>query len=121
MAEYQEWLLEELDRVERPEGAVRRPVPHLVSERHGARPGRPALTQSAGTAGRGTDDRATATDLGAKGLRCSGYKTGGATHDDGRNELRDEIPPDSFVREHLRRLREEETVSWGAVRSRLKL
>ena len=53
--------------------------------------------------------------------RLRSYKTGGATYDDGRNELRDEIPPDSFIREHLRRLREEETVSWGAVRCRLKL
>ena len=53
--------------------------------------------------------------------RLRSYKTGEATYDDGRNELRDEIPPDSFVQEHLRRLREEERVSCDAVRSRLKL
>ncbi len=53
--------------------------------------------------------------------RLRSYKTGGATYDDVLNEMMDEIPPDSFIQEHLRRLREEETVSWDAVRSRLKL
>lgn len=53
--------------------------------------------------------------------RLRSYKTGGATYDDVLNEMMDEIPPDSFIQEHLRRLREEETVSWDAVRSRRKL
>jgi hypothetical protein len=53
--------------------------------------------------------------------RLRSYKTGGATYDDVLNEMMDEIPPDSFIQEHLRRLREEETVSWEAVRSRRKL
>ena len=58
---------------------------------------------------------------GATLRRLRSYKTGGATYDDVLNEMMDEIPPDSFIQEHLRRLREEETVSWDAVRSRLKL
>ncbi len=53
--------------------------------------------------------------------RLRSYKTGGATYDDVLNEMMDEIPPDSFIQEHLRRLREEDTVSWDAVRSRRKL
>jgi hypothetical protein len=32
----------------------------------------------------------------------------------------DDIPPASFVREHLRRLREEETVARETVKARLK-
>jgi hypothetical protein len=53
--------------------------------------------------------------------RLRGYKTGGASFDEVLNEMMDEIPTQSFVKEHLRRLREEEKVSWDAVRSRLKL
>ena len=53
--------------------------------------------------------------------RLRGYKTGGASFDDVLNEMMDEIPPTTFVREHLRRLREEERTSWDSVRSRLKL
>ena len=53
--------------------------------------------------------------------RLRGYKAGGANYDDVLNELMDEIPPRSFVGEHLRRLREEETVDWDSVKKRLKL
>ena len=53
--------------------------------------------------------------------RLRGYKTGGASFDEVLNDMMDEVPPASFVREHLRRLHEEEKVSWGSVRSRLKL
>jgi predicted CopG family antitoxin len=53
--------------------------------------------------------------------RLRGYKTGGASFDEVLNEMMDEIPPETFVREHLRRLREEEKVSWDSVRARLKL
>jgi hypothetical protein len=53
--------------------------------------------------------------------RLRGYKTGGASFDDVLNEMMDEVPPDSFIKEHLRRLHEEETVTWDSVRSRLKL
>jgi hypothetical protein len=53
--------------------------------------------------------------------RLRSYKTGGASYDEVLNEMMDEIPPESFVKEHLRRLREEDTVSWDSVRSRLKL
>ena len=53
--------------------------------------------------------------------RLRGYKTGGASFDDVLNEMMDEIPPAAFVQEHLRRLREEEKISWDSVRSRLKL
>ncbi len=53
--------------------------------------------------------------------RLRGYKTGGASFDDVLNEMMDEIPPATFVQEHLRRLREEERVSWDSVRIRLKL
>ena len=53
--------------------------------------------------------------------RLRGYKAGGASFDDVLNEFMDEIPPAAFIREHLRRLHEEETESWDSVRSRLKL
>lgn len=53
--------------------------------------------------------------------RLRGYKTGGASYDDVLNEMMDEFPPATFVQEHLRRLHEEEKVSWDSVRSRLKL
>lgn len=53
--------------------------------------------------------------------RWRGYKTGGARYDEVLNEMMDEIPPESIVKEHLRRLCEEETVSGDSVRSRLKL
>lgn len=53
--------------------------------------------------------------------RLRGYKTGEASFDDVLNEIMDEIPPESFIREHPRRLHEEETVPWDVVRSRLKL
>ncbi|HEY6238935.1 MAG TPA: hypothetical protein VIZ68_07115 [Thermoplasmata archaeon] len=53
--------------------------------------------------------------------RLRGYKTGGASFDEVINEFMDEIPPASFIREHLRRLHEEEKESWDSVRSRLRL
>ena len=53
--------------------------------------------------------------------RLRGYKTGRASYDEVLNEMMDEIPPESFIGEHLRRLREEGTVSWDTVKARLKL
>ena len=49
------------------------------------------------------------------------YKSGGATYDDVLNDFMDDTPPDAFVREHLRRLREEPDIPWGEVRKRLRL
>lgn len=53
--------------------------------------------------------------------RLRGYKVGGASFDQVLNDLMDETPPSGFIQEHLRRLREEETVDWESVKSRLKL
>ncbi|MGA8302705.1 MAG: hypothetical protein WA691_05900 [Thermoplasmata archaeon] len=53
--------------------------------------------------------------------RLRGYKTGGSSFDKVLNDLMDDVPPSAFIREHLRRLREEEKVDWERVRSRLKL
>ncbi|MCI4363556.1 MAG: hypothetical protein L3K13_04545 [Thermoplasmata archaeon] len=53
--------------------------------------------------------------------RLRSYKSGGASFDEVLNEMMDEIPPGSFVKEHLRRLHEEDTVSWDSVKARLKL
>jgi len=49
------------------------------------------------------------------------YKIGGTTYDDVLNELMDDSPPGTFVREHLRRLREEPDIPWSKVRKRLRL
>lgn len=53
--------------------------------------------------------------------RLRGYKTGGASYDDVLNDLMDEVPPESFIREHVRRLREEPGKPWREVKRRLKL
>ena len=53
--------------------------------------------------------------------RLRGYKTGGSSFDQVLNDLMDEIPPSSFIQEHLRRLQEEETVDWAHLKARLKL
>ena len=53
--------------------------------------------------------------------RLRSYKLGGATYDDVLNELMDDRPPAGFVREHLRRLKEEEFSDWKEVRKRLRL
>ncbi|MCI4337377.1 MAG: hypothetical protein L3K17_09385 [Thermoplasmata archaeon] len=53
--------------------------------------------------------------------RLRGYKAGGASFDQVLNDLMDEIPPAGFIQEHLRRLREEETVDWDRVKAQLKL
>lgn len=53
--------------------------------------------------------------------RLRSYKVGGATYDDVLNELMDDRPPAGFVREHLRRLKEEEFSDWKDVRKRLRL
>ena len=53
--------------------------------------------------------------------RLRAYKVGGATYDDVLNDLMDDNPPGSFIREHLRRLREEPDTPWTKVRRRLKL
>ncbi len=49
------------------------------------------------------------------------YKVGGTTYDEVLNDFMDDNPPDAFVREHLRRLREEPDVPWREVRKRLRL
>ena len=49
------------------------------------------------------------------------YKVGGATYDDVLNELMDEQPPEAFIREHLRRLKEDAFEDWASVRKRLRL
>jgi hypothetical protein len=48
------------------------------------------------------------------------YKTGGKSYDEVLNELMDEVTPERWIREHLRRLKEEESVPWQEVRRRLK-
>ena len=53
--------------------------------------------------------------------RLQSYKSGGATYDDVLNDFMDDTPPDAFVREHLRRLREEPDIPWREVRKRLRL
>lgn len=53
--------------------------------------------------------------------RLRAYKLGGKSYDDVLNELMDERPPAAFLREHLRRLKEEERVDWKTVKRRLKL
>lgn len=50
--------------------------------------------------------------------RLRALKTGGATYDELLNELLDANPPEAFVWEHLRRLREEERVSWRRVKKK---
>jgi hypothetical protein len=52
--------------------------------------------------------------------RLRGYKAGGASYDDVLNELMDDNPPAAFLREHLRRLREEERSDWSEVKARSK-
>jgi hypothetical protein len=54
-----------------------------------------------------------------RGLR--GYLAGGAAYVDVLKAMTDDSPPEAFVKEHLRQLREEETVGWEIVRARLKL
>ena len=49
------------------------------------------------------------------------YKVGGSTYDDVLNDLMDDRPPAGFIREHLRRLKEEEFSDWKDVRKRLRL
>ncbi|HKZ48581.1 MAG TPA: hypothetical protein VJ397_07330 [Thermoplasmata archaeon] len=49
------------------------------------------------------------------------YKVGGATYDDVLNEFMDEQPPEAFIREHLRRLKEDTFEDWTSVRKRLRL
>jgi len=53
--------------------------------------------------------------------RLRAYKTGGKSYDQVLNDLMDEFPPESWIKEHLRRLREEEFVPWEQVKARLKL
>ncbi len=49
------------------------------------------------------------------------YKVGGATYDDILNEFMDERPPEAFIQEHLRRLKEDTFEDWASVRRRLRL
>ena len=53
--------------------------------------------------------------------RLRSYKVGGVTYDDVLNDLMDDRPPIGFIREHLRRLKEEEFSDWKDVRKRLRL
>jgi len=53
--------------------------------------------------------------------RLRSYRVGGATYDDVLNDLMDDCPPAGFIREHLRRLKEEEFSDWQDVRKRLRL
>jgi len=53
--------------------------------------------------------------------RLRAYKLGGSTYDDVLNDLMDNRPPAGFIREHLRRLKEEEFSDWKDVRRRLRL
>jgi len=53
--------------------------------------------------------------------RLRSYKVGGTTYDEVLNDLMDDNPPGGFIREHLRRLREEPDIPWSEVRKRLKL
>ena len=53
--------------------------------------------------------------------RLRAYKLGGSTYDDVLNDLMDDRPPAGFIREHLRRLKEEEFSDWKDVRKRLRL
>ncbi len=53
--------------------------------------------------------------------RLRAYKVGGATYDEVLNDLMDDNPPGAFIREHLRRLREEPDIPWREVRKRLRL
>ena len=48
------------------------------------------------------------------------YKIGGTTYDEVSNDLVDDGPPEMFVREHVRRLREEPDIPWSTVRKRLR-
>ena len=53
--------------------------------------------------------------------RLRRYKMGGSSYDDVLNELMDDHPPQSFLKEHLRRISEDESVSWQDVKARLRL
>jgi hypothetical protein len=53
--------------------------------------------------------------------RLRAYKLGGSTYDDVLNDLMDDRPPEGFIREHLRRLKEETFSDWKDVRKRLRL
>ena len=53
--------------------------------------------------------------------RLRSYKIGDATYDDVLNDLMDDQPPEGFIREHLRRLKEETFSDWKDVRKRLRL
>ena len=48
------------------------------------------------------------------------YKTGGKSFDEVLNDLMDENPPEAFIKEMLRRLKEEESVSLEEIESKLK-
>ncbi len=52
--------------------------------------------------------------------RLRGYKTGGRSYDDVLNDLMDEHPPEAFIREHLRRVREEPRIPWDEVKAELE-
>ena len=53
--------------------------------------------------------------------RLRSYKVGGTTYDEVLNDLMDDTPPGAFIREHLRRLREEPDIPWRDIRKRLRL
>lgn len=53
--------------------------------------------------------------------RLRSYTVGGTTYGEVLNDLMDDNPPGAFIREHLRRLREEPDIPWSEVRKRLRL
>ncbi len=50
--------------------------------------------------------------------RLRSYKVGGATYDDVLNDLMDDQPPAGFIREHLRRMKEETFSDWKDAQTR---
>lgn len=51
--------------------------------------------------------------------RLRRYKTMGASYDEVLNDLMDLNPSAAFLREHLRRLEQEERVSWDEVKKKI--
>lgn len=47
------------------------------------------------------------------------YKTMGASYDDVLNDFMDLRPPASFLKEHIRRLEEEERIPWDEVKKKI--
>ncbi|HUR25656.1 MAG TPA: hypothetical protein VM327_06555 [Candidatus Thermoplasmatota archaeon] len=52
-------------------------------------------------------------------LRLRSYKTMGASYDEVLNDLMDLHPPAAFLKEHLRRLEQEERIGWNEVKKKI--